>query len=215
MKPQLADWTVVLPGSWNPSIFTPDWIRHNLVELEEDEKIIGEILVGPIAGPIKYLTNDYIIIPSADKLIIGIRRLTEGIETNLGEVAKKTLELLKHTPIVSLGVNYGYIENEPNAELLAVFDLSDTPNLSDNGCDIQTTRITRKIILGENILNLNLSYENANVYFHCNFHKDVENANAAVAAIGENLPNFRQLSENLITNSYNLELENLEENNDE
>ena len=56
-------------------------------------------------------------------------------------MAHEVLAILQDTPLMGIGVNFVFTEPEPRRDLVALFDLADSPTLTDDGWDIEERRL--------------------------------------------------------------------------
>lgn len=100
-----------IPGNWNNKIFTANWVAANLFNLPPGRSI--EALITPEMN-IGYKEQGVIIFPYDHLIEIQIEKLKEeksfGVAIN---ILNKLYDLLPHTPIKGVGINFTYIiENE-------------------------------------------------------------------------------------------------------
>jgi len=203
MVPNLTDWTIVMVGQWNPAIFSPDWVARNLVH---EDSIETQIAVGPIARNVRYQTTNLLVIPQQDRLIIGCRNVEAATLIEMERCARTALELLSHTPINAVGINFGFIENDPSAEILRTFDLADTGILGDAGYQVGATDITREIEIAPNlVLKLRMQLKDGRVHFHFNFTQQVRTAEEAAALLGGRVADYRGRAVGMLTAIFNLQ----------
>lgn len=203
MVPNLSDWTVVMVGQWNPAIFTPDWVAHNLLHVENVE---AQLAVGPLTTNVRYQTETLLVIPQQDRLIIGGRNTEEATLLEMERCSKAVLELLGHTPIRALGINFGFIESDPPIEILRTFDLADAGVLADAGYQVRATDITRSIEIGSTILKLKISLsDEGTVRFHFNFTSQVANSQQAAELLRGRVLDFRNRALDILSAVFNLQ----------
>ena len=53
MKPLVDNFTVVIVGLWNINIFTPEWLKNNLFEINNEEKLLIELPINGF-GPTRF-----------------------------------------------------------------------------------------------------------------------------------------------------------------
>jgi hypothetical protein len=109
MIPNLDTWTIVLVGGWNPKIFRPEWVGK---EVFDRKNIALEVPLSPGSSVLRYNSpeDSLVLIPSDDRLVIGIRKAEEPVLNKAAAIAKKVLDLLPYTPIGAIGVNFGFVE---------------------------------------------------------------------------------------------------------
>jgi hypothetical protein len=202
MTPTITDWTVVLVGQWNPAIFSPQWIGQNLLHTPEVEM---HLAFGAQSNAVRFQSQTLIVIPQADKLIIGARNIEEPTLREIETVAINVLQLLGHTPVKGVGINFGFNEPDPAAEMLQTFNLHDSGALADEGHNVQETQIIRQIPIQGGVLNLKLSHRAGVVDFHFNYSHSVNNAGEAANYLQNRVLQHRAQTMQILMNVFHLE----------
>jgi len=129
MTPEQINFSIVVIGAWNPSIFSAEWITKNLIE---DEDNIGVEIAFPIedaTAPRRIQFSEFTFFPGRKKLEITPNSATlEGMQ-KCSSIVAKIMSLLSHTPVTDVGINFGFIETNPSENLNALFDLNDAPEI--------------------------------------------------------------------------------------
>jgi hypothetical protein len=95
-------------------------------------------------------------------------------------MACKILSILPKTPVSAIGVNFCFVESDPNEEILVLFDFRDNVEISTCGWDIGTTQIVRRLTKDGMTLNLKISQDTpSKVLIDANFHYPVKCAEDA------------------------------------
>lgn len=95
---------IVVVGDHTPSIFNPNWFVNQKL-LSEDEALSGETdikVVHPDVTQINFPTFDLRV--ERNKFIAATNR--DDFLEPLRDIVKSVFGLLKHTPVVALGINY-------------------------------------------------------------------------------------------------------------
>lgn len=142
MKAIRDAWNVVLAGNWNLAIFSPNWLSKNLFG---SESITIEFPLVPGLPP-RFTAEGVTVLPSTDCVMLAPKTLTDDALKRTEGMACKLLNLLPHTPISALGVNFGFLEKEPSEELLQHFVDRDETSLADAGFEILIRTFSRKLI---------------------------------------------------------------------
>jgi len=172
MKARPAEWTVVLVGQWNPAVFNPEWIARHL---NNGQPVTTEIATGAggagLAGW-RLLVGDLVIVPGLDRVTLGVRAATDDALKAMEAAAATILELLPHTPLVALGVNFGFEEAEPTEELLRMFRGDDLVRLAAR-YEVVRHEIRRAIKTESEVINLRVALGDGAVTLAVNFHRDL------------------------------------------
>jgi hypothetical protein len=204
MKIDYTQWTIVVIGLWNRHIFSPKWVADNLFQVAQVET---QLIIGPTSTPFRYSVGNVTLVPAGDRLIVGAKVNTDEALTLAESIGTKALGLLSHTPVSAVGVNFGFTEETPPPEFVALFQISDATKLADAGCEIVGTEILRKLNKNDSVLNVKLVHEKTTVRIHMNFHYDVASASDAAEQLkGKLVPN-RNTSLELLSQVYGLNVE--------
>ncbi|MES4785359.1 MAG: hypothetical protein C4294_05530 [Nitrospiraceae bacterium] len=196
MIPNLTDWTVVTVGQWNPHIFSPEWMSRHL-HMENLEAMLS---VGLVGVGLRYQTPNLILIPGEDRLII-----EDGTLRQMEEAFRSALQLLSHTPVRALGINFGFIENDPPAEIVQTFDLADRGALSDAGYNVRSVEIVREIDIAPATLKLKMVFADDKVRFHFNFTHQITSAEEAATLLDGRVLNYRDRAVDILTRVFQLQ----------
>lgn len=177
MKSVLQNWTLVLAGGWNVAIFQPPWVARNVFQQEE---IMVEVAMDMVPPGLVLLSNHVSLLARSDRLVFGCKSTAPEALTALETAGLRVLELLPHTPVKALGINFGFHEENPGDDLVQLFTTSDLARISDFGCVVVKTAISRRLRVEDRILNISHALEdNGEASISFNFHFDVPTADAA------------------------------------
>lgn len=148
MRPELEAWSIVLAGSWNPTILAPAWIIKHLLEKPEGTEVNFEIRLAIAAEETRVMA-----IPSERiRLIVDAARVsilpldhTAVAVLACERVARNLLTVLAHTPIRAVGVNLAYRMDDVTPELRAQVTVPPPAALHDHGLDQRRVVIERKL----------------------------------------------------------------------
>ena len=121
-------------------------------------------------------------------------------------VAAAALTELPHTPVTAVGVNFQFVEEDPQAKLLAVFNSADLNVLADAGFNVRSTQLRRELLRDNVTTNLSLALSHdRKVLFDFNYHCD-GNLQAARAFIEGKVVTYKERALDLMRQTYGLEL---------
>lgn len=204
MRENVEGLSIVLVGAWNPAIFSPAWIASG--RLTHQQNIAVGFMFGPSPIIPEFSFDEIRLRVETSRLTIRVSTLRDESLIKLGEVASKILTDLPHTPISGVGINFQFIEPEPNPTILSIFDFSDNNLLSDNNWSIESTQVSRKIKLDETNFNYIATLAAGSVTFDINFHSDITNCDQARDKIAPGVPTFRTKTLSFLQSIYNLHL---------
>lgn len=121
MKLDLRLPTIVVTGAWNPKIFSPQWISKHLFGYDEGVNVnIEQIVVATDnQQPTTITYIDHVGLRASESRVeLFMDQLEADNFTLLERVAKNTISILQHTPLGALGVNFNFIEEEPEDDLI-------------------------------------------------------------------------------------------------
>lgn len=123
MKIELRRPQIVLAGAWNPAIFQPGWIARHLHQVPKGTEVRGQQIISP---PINVVyINGIGISASPDRVEIYSNEDCQAALDLAEQVAIRILTTLPHTPINALGVNYHFVVDDPDDELLDKLKIKD------------------------------------------------------------------------------------------
>ena len=190
MQLVLDRWTIVANGDWNKRLFTPEWVGTHLFP---DQQHQMGVILSPGETAYRHETDSLIVVPSNDKLVIGIKHFTEDILRQACVTMKTALTLLSHTPIRGMGINICYDENNVEEPLCSLLNSSDDSSFYDRDHPIIKRELVRGIKLDDCMLNYGLSYSNLKMTFFFNYHFDVHSPNTAAELLDAEIFNTRRL----------------------
>lgn len=204
-------WSVVLVGKWNRYILTPQWVGTNL--FEEDNIQVEFPVNRPELAP-RYRSSDNIVFsPSIHKSqFFAQEPYNDQMLQRIAIMTRKLLTILIHTPLSSIGTNFGFEELAQNFPDLNFFNLTDSDQFAERIENVNSIEIKRQFNINGRVLNFTIISKGENVYFDFNFHYEAANPQTAAQIINDDLLILnRDLALELLNEIYNLELEEEEE----
>lgn len=194
----------MIVGAWNPAILRPPWIGEHVAL---DNQITAEMTIGPGPVSLRYRLGDMTLTCSSDRLVIVPTRPEDGVLQAAEDAAIRILELLTHTPVTGLGVNFKFLEENANHQLLDVFDTPDRGRLADHDCAVSKTSVTRSLQSPNGVLNFGLEFDGNVVSMLANFHTEVTSTTDAVDSLRGKATRCREYFVQLLADVYGCELE--------
>ncbi len=202
---------IVLAGHWNRMIFTPEWVGEKLFH---EDIILTEIAVVP-GFPAIYRNNQVQLEASRARLLVRPRVDTPQAFRRSEGMAVEALAELPNTPLLGVGINFSFIENEAAPELLELFNLKDSGRIEKAGSEVADTRLVRTMTTEFGVMNLLLGYDTQRVVIDINFHTDPNSGGtnalkaniAAREAIEGKILKLKQGCIKFLENIYDLKLE--------
>jgi hypothetical protein len=201
MRRKTDGWNVVLAGFWNRAIFTPEWVNELLFHEPEVETLLS---IMPYL-PIIYRNRQVAVEVSGAHLVFRPRRLDDPSLRLAETMAHAVLDKLRDTPLLAVGVNFAFIEENPDPNLVRLFNFGDNPRVVEAGWDLQERKIVRKMAHEGDTLNLSLAFDGRAVTTEFNYHTDTTSNETAREAVSNRLLRLRDLSIRLLEQAYQLE----------
>lgn len=165
--------SIVIVGNWNPAIFQYNWVAKHALNIPEGTDLQASELMpldakkNPTELPILYI-DDIGFRASNIKLEIFLNSIEDECISRAENSIVNVIQTLSHTPLGGFGVNFRFIESDPDAEILDKLK-------SNDGIDaryrIINESIETKIDLGqETILNFSRAPSDNMVEFNFNYH---------------------------------------------
>lgn len=185
MTPASEGFSIVIVGRWNPFIFSPDWVTTHLRDGDDTAVRIG-IPVDNAEGPRQIAFEHTRLYPSTTRLDIRPEAPALDQMREIERTARKVLDLLPHTPVSALGINFEFHEQAEREAIQSNFVLSDAGQIDASAYQLTQTRLRRAFSArGQSTLNLTITWDSSMVSTDFNFHKEIPNAHAAIAALDE------------------------------
>jgi len=163
--------TLVVSGAWNPAIFQPGWIASNLLGVPKGEKIqVAECARPDEDGQLKIISffGDMGVSSSRQRLEVFLNSDADGIAAKGEDLVVKVLEVLPHTPIQALGINFLFVEEDPSGELI---DKLKTMEGLEARYQIKQQNYASTLFIDENTdFNFFRTINEGDVRFSLNFH---------------------------------------------
>jgi hypothetical protein len=204
MKARADSCTIVIPGYWNRMIFVPQWVMHELFHKQEVEKLVPLLPVAPLV----YRDDELVLQVVEHQIIVQARKFDDNFLERVEKMACETLEALPKTPVSAIGVNFGFVESNPNDDILKLFNFSDNVEIASLDWNIVTKKITRQLTKDGMTLNLTITHDSpSNIKIDANFHYAVGSADDALERIKGHAVEMYQILITLLKNVYSLHKE--------
>lgn len=202
MNPTQESFNVVIAGSWNPAIFSSDWVAEYLCNSSESTVGIALPLNNPHL-PARIEFEDTLLFPQVSLIkLCPTDPSLEGL-ISTAKVAEKLIDLLPHTPLTGLGINLGFNDEQTIDITKDKIFHSDSKNLETQYV-VLGTQITRSLALEDDSqLNLKLSYSDSAFGFEFNFHHNFVSRDRFKEVLEDkSIENYYNKSVELMKDSY-------------
>lgn len=180
MKLDLRRPSIVLLGAWNPAILQPGWIANYLREIPEGKDIAAQeafFVVDGLSRSILYI-DDVGITANNQRVDIFLNSFGDNEIHWAEKYVSNLVTTLKHTPLGAYGINFSFVEEDAQDELL---DMLKTKDKIEQHFKILNQSLTSAIEIDANtILNFSRKPSEESVIFEFNFHHNqIEKDNIA------------------------------------
>ena len=167
---------VVLVGSWNPAIFSPEWAKQNLADDKEKEVVLA-IPMQMMAMPPRLTVDNINIYPSTQALVLDCVEYSDVVLEVCSRKLDRIAALLPHTPVTAVGLNFRFLGNlEENLPLADLFAFSDAGKIDSTKFTLTTALIKRAYTLQDStVLNISLESQGGQLRVEFNFHSNIKN----------------------------------------
>lgn len=206
MKPILDSWTIVIVGKWNTRIFSPEWVAKHLFGKEKGDSIQLELQVAPDFR-LRLSSDNIVIFPDDDKLIIGVKSKDLEVLKKAQYIAQQILTTLKHTPVAAVGINLSFaLDTDPTDPILNSLKLFDAQLYASKDYVLKETLIKRTFIKDSKTINVSVVY-GEDIVFEFNFHSQVSGAEQALTVLTNGFQENFSYAKEILTDIYELEVE--------
>lgn len=183
-------------------IFSPDWVGKKILKVNEVETLV------PLApnAPRIYRNENIAISISDSRVVFDMRKFSDECVKIAENMACSVLHELFHTPISGVGVNFGFREDEPEEEVLRLFEYPDDKGISMSDWRVEHKKLSRKLQKNTTILNLTFLKGDSVLEINANFHADVKSAKEAVSVIENKTLEMKANLLDLLNSVYSLTL---------
>ena len=203
LEPIKDNWTIVLVGNWNTSIFSPPWLDKFIFE---DPNLLFEYSV--VTGlPMRITASEVRLIPSIDRVIFNPVDLGDDCLKRMELFACRLLQTLEHTPVTATGINFGfkYEGDDVDTIISRLFASSDDQVYSDMGMPLRERTFIRSLDIEDWVLNLKAGVKGSRLQFDFNFHSTTENAASSKRKIEGKILELKNKSVKILNDVYNLQ----------
>jgi hypothetical protein len=202
LTPIREDWTIVLVGHWNISIFSPAWLTQHVFE---ERELVVEYPIDP-GFPRRITGAEVRIIPMPDRVVLNPVQVSDSVLAKMETFACALLLKLQHTPISASGVNFGFkYEGDDREEIITShFPSQDDSFFSERGMRPKDRTLTRSLDWDGWVLNMKTLITHSELRFDFNFHADTPNAEISQKKIAGNVFKLKVQAEQILKDIYHL-----------
>jgi len=183
MKIEAENPTLVIAGSWNPAILTPQWIAQAALGKAADEQFVVKVTIDPLQGQgavrrLSFLDIELVAAPQV--LIFFIDPKNPESSAKAIAAARTILQTLTHTPISGVGCNFLFSVEENKIEFLDLFRSTNYFEGVLENSEIVSKSWGNKIQADDELIGVECVHEGNVGSIRLNFHHSVQTASEAV-----------------------------------
>lgn len=202
LEPVVENWSIVVAGSWNRVIFSPQWVAANLAETGN---VMLEVAFNDPTKPPRFTFDEVRLSVSPTRLSLFPTNVNDAVLERTSAAAVKVLGVLHHTPVTAVGVNFAFRERQPSARQLDVFRFSDDGRISEQGVRRELASLRRRLVFDDGVvLNLTLQHpvNGDHLTADFNFHWAADTAEAAKQALDGGIVALSHKAEQFVEDLY-------------
>lgn len=180
--------TIIVAGSFNPSILSPSWVGQHGLGYDPNKEFQVEFL-GPVSGfgaAPRFSFDRFSYSPNFQSVTVHLAGLPADICQRNAQVVRKILQQLPHTPVTGVGINFSFKSDHAGETFLALFPNSDA-QLATFDQDVTIVRRVwgNEIEWGRCLMRTTCSLNAAEGRADFNFHYTTTNALDAASVLQE------------------------------
>lgn len=193
--------TVVIVGTWNPGIFTPDFVKENIITEESFQLYYPKLpmmsLMYLVPGKFRFQLN-------GNRLEFCLLNNDDNASKELLQIIRSILRCLVYTPVNSVGINYLFETEEAGDQL---FNIGHTSQLkqSVNG-ELVGIELARSFKFDEKCqLNFKVSQAATHTRFDFNYSYQENNCQSILNLFEDDdtINDYRKRSIDILQSVYN------------
>lgn len=200
----LSRCSIVMVGSWNRAIFSPQWVIEKVFPREEQLEVEMGFAAQPLVG---FVTDRCRLQILPGQVRVFPLQAWEGMRA-CEDAARAVLERLPETPVRGVGINVGFDVDSPTEILRGLFELQDLGSLAQLG-RLRRSAVRHYLDYAPDG-NLTLSVEmqeEKQVRIDLNFHWNVHDAITGAQRIRGRSDEVLAYSHDLVQRVYEVEVQ--------
>ena len=197
--------TIVIVGTWNKAIFTPEWIKENI--LSDIEYFNINVPFPTNNNSLKFSTDSYSFCVIGDRLVFEIIKPYELTYLSVIKNLRTILRLLLHTPVFAFGVNFSFESNTSNSLMT---DLDDDRLFNCVNSIPKEKKVTFTFPLtSSETLNFSITSDNNIIRYNYNFDYKIKNTIDIVNIIEDDafISQKKEFAMKILSERYNENIE--------
>lgn len=172
MKLDLREPTIVIAGAFNPAIFEPSWVALNACGVEEGATVSSILVQDVLQGTSRVYIGSLALAVEPFRLTAFTDSFDQQQISDFEEALARVAQVLPHTPVAGVGVNFKFIVDQPEATVL---DKLGTNEKLESIAAIQQFGLSTKFApQGGFALTLSRTVEHDSLVLGFNYHSDLQ-----------------------------------------
>lgn len=165
---------IIALGAWNPAIFSPSWVKEHLANDQSAEVVLAFPMPGN-ENPPRITVEGIYIYPSPHLLMLDCVTYNESSIDTCASKIERISELLPHTPVTAVGLNFRFLGSVDDSEVLAeLFAFSDAAHIDADTYKASSASIRRAFGVDDSTtLNLSIDTSSSGLKIEFNFHSNI------------------------------------------
>lgn len=199
---------IVIAGNFNPAIFTPEWIALALYEIPQGEEVGGIFVTDVVQQATRPYINRIAVTADMERLSIFCDEMTDASISRAEAIACKVAEVLPHTPVGGVGLNFQFVIADPDVRIVDMLQPEDRPERLG---PVRTNELQSQIELGDGVLlNLARRLEAGVLRVRFNFHSDIQNMHDVQARTSGKFRSYYDKSKAALAEMYGVDIDDVE-----
>jgi hypothetical protein len=167
---------IAVVGAWNPAIFSPQWVKANIADDQNKDVFMAFAFANAGPMPPRVTVDNINIYPSNQGLSLDCATYSDEYALTCTKKIRRICELLSHTPVSGLGINFRFHAKMEESDLLTdLFTFADIAKIDAKTYSAGPSLIRRNFQLGNSeFLNLTIEHLPEHVRFEFNFHSELK-----------------------------------------
>jgi hypothetical protein len=185
MEPVDDKTTIVIAGSFNPAILSPQWIGKYVLDPPITDEFPVEVFAPLGPGPAtRFNAPGLAYSPSFQGITFHLEGLDSAARQRVCDMAARILNLLPHTPVTGVGFNFGFRDANPGVEQLRLLSISPTfAEALGDGAEVVGRNWLNLATWGEAFVTVQTGIRGSEFSLDLNFHHPVKDARGAEAVL--------------------------------
>jgi len=209
MNISLDGWNLIILGGWNPRIFTPEWLLRHVYEVGEADiertQVKVEFPLEP-GRPYRYSASGIRITTSLSRVMFEPLDSGEATLQLMERAAIALLNTLPHTPVSAFGINFKFVDEHPEKDVVALFPTDDIGALAVIGDEVTEQTLGRETWLDQCRLRVALTLGAEGIAIGFNFHRVAGSCNQAIELLANTVTADLRKAVRILTEVYDIEL---------